>query len=529
LHPSEARSVERISRRDGLAVVVILLIVLCASLPNLRSGDIDELDAAHHIMDGYFFYDLFHDLPRHHLQQYALDYYKQYPALGFVFWPPLFPFVLGAFDTLFGPHVLTARLCILFFGEVFALAFYFILRRTCPLSLSLAAIAATVFAPGIFWSFNEVMLELPTLAVMCLAVLAFLHMIDRADSPTGTGRALLCAIACAAVIYAKQPAWFLYPALLTVALVHRRIFRKPEPWIAMAAIAVFCIPLVVFTLKFGHADLAQSVGNNTKLIMPTYQALPRWSVAAWSFYPRLAWPLLGPVVVLLACGALVLAVFRRDFLRAHILWVAWFLFAYVTFSYYDNRFARHSTFWWPAWIALAAACLNFAAKLAPPLAARALPLVLLLPLPWLVRKDRSQDYTDLRQQRHTVAGLYAHSDPGNILLIGAYKQAFVALIREYDAGRKDHVVRGDTLLQEGEDLNGICRRYRIGVVLFAPPQGDGLPLRPELLALTASPAFQPLEDTSYLHRDEQHKVLAFRYTGPVDAKMADLPLSDRLF
>ncbi len=529
MHPGEARSVDRISRRDGLAVVVIFLLVLCAALPNLRSGDIDELDAAHHVMDGYFFYDLFHDMPRHHLQQYALDYYKQYPALGFVFWPPLFPFVLGVFDTLFGAHVLTARLCILLFGEVFAVGFYFILRRTCRRWLSLAAIAAAIFAPGIFWSFNQVMLELPTLAVMCLAVLVFLHMIDHTDSPSSTSRALVCALTCSAVIYAKQPAWFLYPVLFTVALFHRRIFRKPEPWIAMAGIAVLCIPLVLFTLKFGHADLAQSVGNNTKLIMPTYQALPRWSVAAWIFYPRLAWPLLGPVVVLLTCGALVLAIFRRDFLRANILWVAWFVFAYVTFSYYDNRIARHSTFWWPAWIALAAACINLLTELVPPLARQVLPLALLLPIPWQIRQDRAQDYTDLREQRRTVASIYGSGDPGNILLIGAYKQAFVALVREYDTDRKDHVVRGDTLLQDGQDLKDICRKYRIGVVLFAPPHGDGLSLHPELLDLTKAPVFLPLEDTSYLHRGEQYKLFAFRYTGPVDAKMADQPLSDRLF
>jgi len=43
----------------------------------------------------------------------------------------------------------------------------------------------------------------------------------------------------------------------------------------------------------------------------------------------------------------------------------WFLFAYLTFSYYDNRQPRFATFWWPSWVVLAAYFLGVLMKLTP--------------------------------------------------------------------------------------------------------------------------------------------------------------------
>ena len=526
--------------KDLLAALTLLLLTVVVALPSLHSRDIDDLDSAHHLMDGYFFRDLVVDHPHAHLQHYVFSYYKQYPALGFVFWPPLFPAVLGAFSLVGGAHVLTARACILFFGVVFALAFYAILRRTVPPWLALCATAAALTVPGIAWSLNEVMLELPTIAVMCLAVLAYLHLRDHAADPISIPRALLCAVALAAVIYTKQPGYFLYGAVALDLLVHPRALRKPETllkpealrkpeiWIAAAALALLCIPLFLFTLKFGHADLAQSVGSNTKLIMAHYDALPRWSVAAWTFYPRLAPTLLNPVIVLLTVGALVLALADAGFRRANALWLGWFLFAYLTFSFYDNRLPRHSTFWWPAWVALAAACLDWIAKRTPPKVARALPLFLLLPIPLQLARERHQDYTDYRDQRPIVAGLFTNGSPGNVLVFGADKQTFVALIREYDTSRQVHILRGDALLTSGLSLPDICRRYRVGTVLVQLPPATTLAEYPGLANLATDSDLQPGQSGEFHRRGSPITVLLFHYTGPIDPTMADVPLSDRL-
>jgi hypothetical protein len=530
--PSESSTQHRIlgpgwlTRRDWIAVLALLLVTLAVALPSLRSTGIDDLDSAHHLMDGYFFYDLFRAHPHSHLQQYVTHYYKQYPALGFIYWPPFFPFVLGIFCLVFGTHIFTARLCLLFFGAVFGVSFYAILRRSLPVWLSLTATVAAITVPGITWSFNKIMLELPTLAVMCVAVLAFYLVMDHREDGTSVSRGLLCGAACAAVVYTKQPAWFLYLALLVEALRHRRIFRKPEAWIVVAVTAVLCLPLVLFMLKFGHADLAESVGNNIKFM--GHSTLPRRSIASWVFYPALAWPLLNPLVWLLACGALVLAFLRPAFRRNHALWLAWFVFAYLTFSFYGNKDARYATFWWPAWIALAAACLQYVSLKVPRLYRFYLPLLFLLPVPWQLVNSWHQDYTDYRGEHPVVDNLFAKGSPGNVLVFGKDEQTFVALIREDDPGLQVHVLRGDSLLSDGLSVGDMCREYRIRTILVELPPLSTLAAYPGLQTLSGTPQFDPLPNGEFRRRGIPIRVIEFRYTGPMDPVMADVPLSGRL-
>src|SRR5678815_5209908 len=78
--------------------VAVLAILFCAvfvlSYHTLGMQTIEGLDPAHTIMDGLYFRDLIIDHPLNPIS-YTLSYYRQYPALGFLFWPPFFPFVLG--------------------------------------------------------------------------------------------------------------------------------------------------------------------------------------------------------------------------------------------------------------------------------------------------------------------------------------------------------------------------------------------------------------------------------------------------
>jgi hypothetical protein len=513
-------------RRDVLAVAIILLLTCLVTHPNLRNPDIDDLDSAHHLMDGYFFRDLIVDQPQSHLSSYVLNYYKQYPALGFIFWPPLVPAVLGVFCFFGGPHVLVARVCMFCFGLLFSLAFYALLRRRFSTWLSVAGVVAVITVPGMAWSFNQVMLELPTLAVMCLAVLAYFRLVDSLHEPSSYVRALLCALACAAVVYSKQPAWFLYCAIAFDFLVcHARHLRKREVWLAVIATLVFCVPLALFTIKFGHADLVQSVGNDTQLIMRQYQSLPRWSLAAWSFYPRLAPSLLNPILVIAVLGALALTVLRRGFLRSHALWLGWFCFAYLTFSYYDNRLPRHATFWWPAWIALAVACIDVVMKSMPQRLTPALLILLLFPVPFQLRAAWRTDFTDYRLVQKPITDLFVRGEPGNILVFGADKQVLTALIREHDISRAVHVIRGERLLDGTQSLGSVCRRYRIGTVLVELPTEKALNEEENLRDLAS---MQVVLKSQFLRRGTPVTLLAYRYVGPIDSRMAEIPLSKGL-
>ncbi len=520
---------KRLLSPGGAAVVCILLLVGFLSSRSLHVSDFGLDDSARHVMDGYFFYDLVHDHPAHGLGPYTLHYFRQYPSIGFVFWPPLFAAVLGAFCLVGGPHVLTARACMMFFGAVFGVSFYALLRRRFPVLLSFAATAAAMTVPGIGWSFEDIMLELPTLAMMCLATLAYFHLTDRLQQKTSVWRGLLCAVACAAVVYTKQPAWFLYGALLADFVVnHRRFVRKAEVWIAIAGTCLLCLPLALFMVRFGHDNFAQSVGSNTATIMRGFESLPRWSIAAWTFYPKLALSSLNLVVVLLALAALILAAVRPHFARENALWLTWFALAYLTFSFYDNRSERNATFWWPAWVALAAACLYALMQRVPVRFARFAPVALLLWVPVQAEQDVHTDPVYLHGQQAAVATMFAGGSPGNILVFGRDQYMFVTLVREHDPQRRSYVLRGDKLLDAGYSLDEICRQFRVGTVAVEVPSDVDPAAATGLQSLRDGADFSPAGAANLDSAGTPYKLTLYRYLGPMDPAMAEVPLSNRI-
>ena len=522
-------ALKRLWSKDGAAVLFVLLLAGVLSWSRLHVSDFDEDDAARHVMDGYFFNDLIHDHPTHHLGSYTFEYFRQYPSVGFVFWPPFYAFVLGCFCLVGGPHVVTARVCLLFFGAVFGVSFYALMRRRLPVLLSFAATAAAMTVPGVSWSYEVLMLELPTLAVMGVAMLAYFHVTDHLAEKTSVPRALVCALACAAVVYTKQPAWFLYLALLVdFVVLHRKYVRKAEVWIAIGATGLLCVPLLLFMMKFGHDNFAQSVGSATHVIMKDYQSLPRWSIAAWTYYPGMAGRLLNPVVLALAIVALGLACIRSGFARANAVWIAWFVLAYVTFSFYDNRSDRNATFWWPAWVALAAAGLYVVMQRLPARSARFAPLVLLIAVPFQVAQAVRTDHVYLRGQQAAVAKVFESGDTGNVVVFARDEYLLITLAREHDPKRASYVLRGPKLMDAGYSLDEICREFRVKTVVVEEPAAEDASDKPGLSELRTGAAFNKAGDAALSSAGSPYKLAMYRYDGPINPQMAEVPLSNRI-
>lgn len=513
------------SRKTALALTMIFLMTCIVTHPNIRNDGIDDLDSAHHIMDGYFFRDLLIDHPSHALNVYLLNYYKQYPALGFVFWPPLIPIIFGLFCLVGGPHVLVIRLCMFGFALLFAVAFYTLLRRQYTTYLSLAGVFALMSAPGMVWSFNEIMLELPTLAVMCVAALAYFRLVDRIGTPGTYQRAFCCALACAAVVYSKQPAWFLYCALVLHFLVcHRSYLRRREIWFTVATTAILCLPLVIFTAKFGRANLGQSVGSSTNQIMQGYRSLQRWSLAAWAYYPRLAPSLLNPVLCLISLAGLG-AIFRRFVVfKENSLWIGWLCFGYVTFSYYDNRLPRHATFWWPAWIAIALAALKFAMDVMPAGVRLLVPLVILLPIPSEIKTAWKASYTDYPSVQQPIAQLFNSGGLGNVLVFGRDQQVLTVIIREHDIGRAVHIIRGERLLTGNHDLQSVCQNYRISTILVEQSEDRS---STRFINSADFRWIKQISQATLFWKAQSIQLIAYHYVGPMNPTMADVTLSSK--
>src|SRR5208282_5397024 len=109
MHPSSSGPSSN-SRWVGVTCPVLLTVavfVLFKTSPT--QGDFWWSDAPRHAMDGAFYYDMVRAMPVHHLKQWAINYYLQYPAVTVLTYPPLFAWVEAAFFTVFGVSHRTAQ------------------------------------------------------------------------------------------------------------------------------------------------------------------------------------------------------------------------------------------------------------------------------------------------------------------------------------------------------------------------------------------------------------------------------------
>src|SRR6266446_984719 len=97
-----------------LAVTVIMYL----GLP--KHGDIWWSDASRNALNGAFVLDFLREAPFHHPLEFAYDYYRQWPALTIVFYPPLFYAVLAGVYAVLG--VSEASALIAEFAFLFLLA-----------------------------------------------------------------------------------------------------------------------------------------------------------------------------------------------------------------------------------------------------------------------------------------------------------------------------------------------------------------------------------------------------------------------
>ena len=96
---------------------------------------------------------------------------------------------------------------------------------------------------------------------------------------------------------------------------------------------------------------------------------------------------------------------------------------------------------------------------------------------------------------------------------------------EHDLDRKVHIVRGERLLATGKTLPDVCRMYRIGTVMLELTPSDSMDGYQDL---SNTSLFKPIEQNGFLRRGITMRILGWRYLGPIDAKMADVPLSKDL-
>lgn len=500
-----------------VGLISLCTLILVVMLPGLRQPFIEGLDGAHHLMDGVFFYDLLRDGAWFNPVEYTFAYYRQFPALGFVFWPPAFPLVESGLFHLLGLNLRTALITVGLYGGILIASFWWLAGRWFTGSVwtwlaTALFLTASVLLP--YW--NAVMREIPVLSMMLLWLVCWLRWQERASA----GRLCWVIGVAWAVIYTKQTGALVFvAAAVQVLFTDRHLLKKISLWIGLVVFILGSVPLIIWTLTYGQANLAQSIGNDTQQIMANYQAAARGSWQAWSFYP----PILLKMLPLGLWPGLLFAaglVFTRARSRGSLLCWAWIIGFYLLFSYFDNRDARFALLALPPLMFLAvqgwqSLVQHYSFARGPVLAGLVLMLTQQI---WQALHYQPLGERGLAQ---VVASLnltegQGNVVPGNVMYVGKYRQLWVYHQRMQDTARRRSILQGDDILKiSHNDWPAALHNYQVQYVISELP----LPLQD---------IAQPLPNAEFRLDKQTISLYLWQYNGPRAAVMAEIPLQSSL-
>lgn len=297
-------------------------------------------DANRHAMTSVFFRDLLIDQPLDHPRQYAENYYRQYPALGLMIWPPLFHGVTGLLMTIFGTSATVPRalvfLCFLFS----LLSLHKLCRRRMPDEQAIAVVVIFSVMPMIFEFSRFIMLEMPTLA-MCL------FSIEQFDFWLRHGRSkhlYIAATAAALAALIRFDAIVLLPVLLSLAVLEGRwkqLLNWHIPLAAILALIIVSPTYAVIWHELGDLHVRQAAES----VSGTTEDLAR--MGGLEYYP-LCIPIQAGWVAAIFFWLGVIAATAKAHRSAAALFVALLLGTFVIFSPLAEHRPRHAIYWLPA-------------------------------------------------------------------------------------------------------------------------------------------------------------------------------------
>lgn len=435
---------------DLIAAGVICAVAAAFYLMLPRQGDIWWMDASRHALNGAFLLDFFRTLPVKHPMEFAIGYYRQWPALTIGFYPPLFYVPLALSYAIFGVSEASALVAELAFLAVLGWGAYRLSRHWLDTGPALAVAVLMMGGPELRYWGQQVMLDVPAYAFLIWAIEFQVRYMKK-----GAQASLYAAVICAVLaVYTKYNAVFIF-AVMAVGLVYARGLRFAWSGAALRAYAlglVLMIPLLVWFTKFSTYNIGQAASG-----IQGHGA--RWSFEQLTYYARIMGSVVSwPTMALAAAYVLILPFFNRLKLPKEdaVLLLAWVIIGYVFYAMIAIKEPRHILFiTYP--IVLASVLLltrlweNQAWRVAAPLALAC--VVVLMGL-----KAKPAPYvTGMRQAAQEVARLSPKNS--NVAFWGRLDGTFIFAMRAY-TGRDDlGVVRLDKLLLRGVAV-GLDRGFK---------------------------------------------------------------------
>ena len=315
--------------------LLAITVVMYASLP--KHGDIWWSDASRNALNGAFVLDFFREAPFHHPLEFAYDYYRQWPALTILFYPPLFYVVLAAVYAVLGVSEASALVAEFAFLFLLAWGAFRLSRHWLDPLPALAVALLLIGAPQLaFWG-QQIMLDVPAYAFIVWAgefLVRYVHTRSKA--------ALFAAVvATVAAVYTKYNAVF-FTAVLAITIFYLHGWRACRDGAVLWAAALGCgllLPILAIFFAFGAYNLDQAAS------MAGSPA--RWSIEGITYYAQIMPSVLSWPTVALACLC-VLALRLMPGLRLAradaVFLSAWVVVGYAFYSMIAVKEPRHILF-----------------------------------------------------------------------------------------------------------------------------------------------------------------------------------------
>jgi hypothetical protein len=320
-----------LSARPVFVLVIVIGLVIALDLGGEFHFHGDE---QRHAVTGLFFRDAMVDRPWQDPMAYAYGYYAKYPALGLVYWPPLFHVVEGVYFLLFGISVLTSRLAVLTFALIAVYFWYRIAETQGSRSLAVLSTLAFPLLPFMLTFERVTMLEIPMTA-LCLGAIHFWIQFHRTEKRRDL---VLLSLFLIAAMLTNQKSYYL-AFLLTVHFIIKWRFWMLRRWDVWAAIVVTNAAVLSWYL-FSVGELVLSyeraIGHGFRHI----------SQASHNMYYIFRLPeQLGYPLTVLAVAGFLYAVIRNP--RQYGLFLLWVTSAFVAYTMVQEKDVRHTMIWIP--------------------------------------------------------------------------------------------------------------------------------------------------------------------------------------
>jgi len=320
-----------------VAPAILITWICIFSGPELLKDRIFPFDSALFAANGALFSALILDITNFAYApiDWLWDYYNQYPALFVRRHPPFYGFIEGIIYVILGVSVFSAKLTVLLFSLLFAIATYYsVLKFWKDELLAFCAALVLITAPLISMYFRSVWIDIPALA---FAMLAFLFYGRRQDQPVKTARSLVPVLIFSLLsLYTYQLTLFLLAGLGMHLLVteRKRLFKDKYHVFSILAFVILLVPLAFQTISFA-GDSLQALSGRMPDEWDQFAPLKeKLDLAYWFYYLKVLFVQLP--VMLFGLALWLVLLFRRKPSSPEIIFVICFVLSYIVFSWFPG-------------------------------------------------------------------------------------------------------------------------------------------------------------------------------------------------